>query len=257
MIALAALLLALPANETTALPSFPELAEFAPAAESAEAPTEPKWTGSVTLGANWTGGNTRTTALNGTADAEYRRPKDRTTIGLVYANSKNRIHDVVSEDRYGARAKYDYFFSEKTYGLVQSSYDVDTVASLRSRSTLGVGAGRQFREDETWKLSGEAGVTWKDEEYPHGQGGDDIAARFAYNADWHKRKNLGLSQTTTVLPVIDDFEDVFVSVDTRVKTNLTENMFGQLQWLLEHDETPAAGKDKTDHRVLLSVGWSF
>ena len=237
------------------VPATPVLTPAAVQEEAEE--SAPKWTGSISVGANWSGGNTRTTGINGTADAEYRRTDDRTTLGALYTYSKNRATDVVDDDRYGARAQYDYFFSEKTYGLVQTSYDVDVVADLRSRVTAGAGMGRQFREDDTLKLSGEAGLTWKDEEFPHGQGGDDIAARLAYNVNWNPNEAWEFGQSTTVLPVIDDLDDVLVTVDTRVKATLTQAMFAQLQWLFEHDETPASGKDETDHRVLFSLGWSF
>ena len=222
-----------------------------------DAPAAPKWTGSATIGANWSGGNTKTTGVNGTADAKYRRPDDRTTLGGLYTYSKNRATDVVDDDRYGARAQYDYIFSEKTYGLVQTSYDVDVVADLRSRVTAGAGMGRQFREDDVLKFSGEAGLTWKDEEFPHGAGGDDIAARLAYNVDWNPNETWAFGQSTTVLPVIDDLEDVLVTVDTRVKAKFSDSLFAQLQWLFEHDETPASGSDRTDHRVLFSLGWSL
>ena len=257
MILIPVLLMLLPASEGPALTGFPELVAPAPLQEEEAEVETPKWTGSLALGANWSGGNTRTEGVNGTFDTVYRRANDRTTLGAFSAYSKNRIHEVINEERYGARAQYDYFISEKTYALVQTSYDVDAVASLRSRVTAGAGLGRQFREDETLKLSGEAGLTWKDEEFPHGQGGDDITLRLAYDVTWIPNEQWELSQSVSVLPVLDDFADVYTLADTRVKATITGSMFGQLQYLLENDETPAAGKQRTDHRVLLAVGWSF
>ena len=261
MILILPLLMSLSQPEAPSLTGFPELSSPAPVVEPlVQDPEErpvPYWEGSVSLGANWSGGNTKTDGVNFTGNAARRGENDRVTLGAVYVYSKNRADDVVNEDRYAAKAQYDYFLSEKTYALAQTSYDVDVVADLRSRVTAGAGMGRQFREDETLKLNGEAGLTWKDEEYPHGQGGDDVAARLAYNVTWYPSKAWEFSQSTIVLPVIDDVSDVYLWVDTRAKASLTESMFGQLQYLLEHDETPAAGKDMTDHRVLLSVGWKF
>ena len=71
-------------------------------------------------------------------------------------------------------APYSAFEVPADLRVLHGRYDVDAVASLRSRVTAGVGLGRQFREDETLKFSSEAGLTWKDEEFPHGQGGDDL-----------------------------------------------------------------------------------
>jgi hypothetical protein len=39
--------------------------------------------------------------------------------------------------------------------------------------------------------------------------------------------------------------------------NLTEKMFAQLGWLFTWDNTPAAGAERTDNLVLLTIGWSF
>lgn len=265
MIPIAVLLMLLPSSEAPALaletarrPDPASLESLAAlVAQEAEEEVRGRWTGSLTLGANWAGGNTKNEGVNGTADAEFRRENDRTTVGASYAYQKDRAGDITNEDRYGARAQYDYFFTEKTYGLAQTSYQVDTVASLRSRVTAGVGAGRQFREDDVLKFSGEAGVSWKDEEFPHGQGGDDIVLRVAYNLDWKPNERWEFGQMTTILPVIDDVSDVYLLVDSRIKATISGSLFAQLQYVLAHDETPAAGKDMTDHRALLSVGWSF
>jgi len=34
-------------------------------------------------------------------------------------------------------------------------------------------------------------------------------------------------------------------------------MFGQFQWVVDWDNTPAPGKKETDQRYLLSIGWKF
>lgn len=221
---------------------------------------EPKWTGSVTAGAIVTTGNSETRNANATADAEYRREKDRITLGFLttYAEEKNTSPDwTLTDRRTSAKAKYDYFLSEKTYAFAQTSADKDRQASLDLRWTAGVGAGRQFLEDEKWKLSAEAGLTYFNESFNTGVDDDYMAARAAYNVEWHASEKWVLGQTTDIFPSLEDSEDVYVKADTRAKVTLTESMFGQLQWIVDYDNTPAAGKDRVDHRVLVSVGWKF
>jgi putative salt-induced outer membrane protein YdiY len=223
-------------------------------------PTEPKWTGSVTAGAILGMGNSETRTYNATADAEYRRAKDRVTLGFLTTSSeeKNTTPDWTTTDRRtSAKAKYDYFLSEKAYAFVQSSADTDRQASVDLRWTAGVGGGRQFRDDKTWKISAEAGVTYFNEEFKTGVQDDYISARGAYNVEWKANETWVLGQTTEVFPSLEDSEDIYVKADTRAKVSLTESMFGQIQWILDYDNTPAAGKDRVDHRVLLSVGWKF
>jgi putative salt-induced outer membrane protein YdiY len=248
------LLAAAPADAAPGgFPELPELKEYRRPALQEEA-TEPKWTGSITLGLGWVDGNTKSESLNTTADAEYRRENDRTTLGLLYAYKEE--FGVKTEDKYSARAQYDYFINEKTYALGQGSYETDTIAALKRRITVGAGFGHQFREDEEVKLNGEAGLSYVDEEYKTSDN-DYIAARLAYNGVWAFREGWEASHSLAVFPAVDNVDDYYLTSDARLKANLTESMFGQLQYLFDHDNTPASGAKKSDHKVTLSLGWGF
>ena len=56
---------------------------------------------------------------------------------------------------------------------------------------------------------------------------------------------------------VEDSDDVTARWDTRVKTNLTDTMFAQLQWVLTYDNTPVTGLDRQDHLLALTIGWTF
>lgn len=226
----------------------------------AAAPAAPKWTGSITAGGIYTSGNSETRTANASADAEYKREKDRTTLGFlwIYSDEKNSSPNWTLTDRKtSARAKYDYFFTPKTYGLAQASADNDHQADLDLRTTVGIGAGHQFADGETWKFSGEAGLTDFTEDFGSSPDDDYIAARAAYNAVWKPNKMWEFGQTLEAFPSLENADDFYGHLDTRAKATLTESMFGQLQWIVDYDNTPAAGKERTDHRVLISVGWKF
>jgi len=222
-------------------------------------PVKGRWTGSITAGGIVTSGNSETRNGNATADAEYRREKDRVTLGFLwnYAEEKNTTGSWnLTDRRTSGKAKYDYFFTEKTYGLVQTSAEADEAADLDLRWTLGAGVGRQFQESERWKLSAEAGLAWFDEEYET-TSDEYVAGRLAYNAAWKPHRVWELGQTGELFPSLEDSDDVNAKVDTRAKVSFTESMFGQLQWVFDWDNTPATGKEREDHRFLLSVGWKF
>jgi hypothetical protein len=34
-------------------------------------------------------------------------------------------------------------------------------------------------------------------------------------------------------------------------------MFAQLAWVWDYDSTPSPGRDRSDNRYVLSVGWKF
>ncbi len=241
----------------TLLVSAPALlADATQAPAAAPAPVEPKWTGSVALGASYSDGNTSRRTASATADAEYRREKDRTTLGFLwnYAEEQAGITDRKTQ----GRAKYDYFFSKKMYGLVQASAENDFQSSLDLRYTIGAGLGYQFEDTESWKLSGELGLAYVNENFAGTTDDTDyLAARGAYKWDWKPNAKYALGQVGEIFPSLERGEDVNARIDTKGRMNLTDKMFAQLEWLYQWDNTPAAGKKRVDNLVILGLGWSF
>jgi putative salt-induced outer membrane protein YdiY len=219
-----------------------------------------RWTGAVSVGAVSTNGNTDTNSVSATADGEYRREKDRTTLGAFwsYQDQKNSTGGTdVTDRKTGGKGKYDYFFSKKVYGLAQASADNDYQADLKLRTTIGVGAGYQWREDAKIKFGTEAGLSEFSEDFYNSPDDDYLAARLAEKLDWNINKDWSIGHTAEAFPSLENADDLYTKIDTRLKVSLTKKMFAQLQWVWDWDNTPAAGKDRSDNRYALTLGWSF
>lgn len=230
-------------------------------AEDAPAPVTDKWTGSVAIGASYQDGNTDTRAVNANANAEYRREKDRwTATGYWnYGETKDQATNdyVLNARKAGLGLKYDYFFSKKTYGFANAGIETDKLADLQRRYFVGAGLGYQWREDDTLKWGSEAGAGYFTEDRYVDVDDDYIAARVANNIDWKINDKSNLINTLAAYPSLEDGDDVYGRSDTRFKTSLSEKMFAQLQWVWDWDNTPSAGKDRSDNTVTLGIGWSF
>lgn len=245
--------------------SLTELLQDAPAAAqaaAAEEPKDPKWTGSLTVGAKVTTGNSETRGANVSADAELRREKDRTTLGFLWLfdeNANNVTNDyVITERKTAGTGQYDYFISEKTYALGQASLQGDYSSDLDLRQIYGLGLGRQLREDEVLKLGAEAGVSFVNEAYGNAASDKEyVAARLAYVLAWQISESWVLGQDAAGYPSLESSEDFYVVVDTRLKAAFGKSMFGQLQWLYDWNNNPSAGKEKVDNQFLLSIGWKL
>ncbi|MEZ5980429.1 MAG: DUF481 domain-containing protein [Planctomycetota bacterium] len=225
----------------------------------AEAPT---WHGFLTLGATLTSGNTdiRTVAAN--AEAVLDRGEDRWTIRAYwnYGEEKDQATGDynLTQRQAGASGKYDYFFSEKTYAYGTGSVQTDTIAGLDLRWTLGAGVGHLFLDEEDRTFSGEAGLSYVDESYVVSS--DDasyLALRLAYDFFYQISETTSFRQITEVFPSLESSDDIYAKVDSSVSVQLTENMIGKLQHVMDYDNTPASGADRLDHRVILTVGWTF
>lgn len=213
------------------------------------------WTGGVNGSAIITDGNTETRSANAGANAEYRREKDRTSFGAFWNYQDDSTG--VTQRRTGAKAQYDYFFAEKTYGLVQTSIENDKSADLERRWIFGVGVGEQLLENTEHKVSVEAGVSWFDEHFGSSPNADYFAARAAYNWDWNMNKDWTFFHGGEIYPSLENSNDVYAKLDTRIKVSLSDKMYAQGQWVMDWDNTPAAGKESVDDRYILSIGWTF
>ncbi len=250
----AAALAVAPASNT--IPAIP----LADAALEDAKPTG--WTGSVSIGATFSSGNTNKRTANSTADAELRREKDRWKLAAYwnYADQEDATtgDDVLTERKLGASAQYDYFLSKKLFAYAAASGQYDATAGLDLRRTIGVGLGYQFKEEEDLKWALEAGLSHVDENFEDADSDAEyIAARAASDLFWQIAKDWTFAQKVEVFPSLEDKDDVYLRADQRLRATLTASMFAQLQYVFDYDNTPSAGKERDDHLVALTVGWTF
>ena len=216
---------------------------------------EQGWYGSFAAGGMIRTGNNKTRTANASVDAGWRRNDNRVTLqGLWSYQDDNRV--VTQRKLYGF-AKYDRFLSEKTFAYGQTSGDADKEAGLELRATLGAGLGRQFRDDETFKFSGEAGLSGVSEEFETSGKNEYLAARLAYSAAYNHSDSWAFEQDAQAFPSLENGDDIYVRLDTRAKLTMTESMFAQFQWVMDYDNTPDTGKDRIDNLFAVSIGWSF
>lgn len=219
-----------------------------------------KWTGNVNIGASYSDGNTDARSINAAADAERRAEKDRWTAKAYWNYGEQRGGDGefgLSQRRAGASLKYDYFMSKQLYLFGIAGIETDTLADIRKRYYVGAGVGYQWREEANFKWGSEVGVTFFKTDYKVSEDTDYIAARIANNIAWQINDKTKLENNIEVFPSVEDAKDFYGKSDTKIKTNLSEKMFAQLQWVYQYTARPAAGKERNDNLVVLGVGWSF
>jgi putative salt-induced outer membrane protein YdiY len=264
MCPLSALLLALaPSADPLSVSPIPAPREApAPAAAGPQddaAPAEetlPKWSGSVAVGATHTSGNSDVQTVSVDTNVERRAEKDRETVHAWWHYGEQ--DDEISERNAGTTAEYNRFVTEKLYLLANAGVETDSQADLDLRWYAGGGAGYQFLEEPDLTLSGEAGLVYFVEDYSSDP--DDaeyVAGRAAYSLGWQLAKTVRFEQDAQAFQGFEDIEDFYGKLDSRLKAHFTETMFGQLQWVWDYDNTPATGKDRSDHRLALALGWSF
>jgi putative salt-induced outer membrane protein YdiY len=220
-----------------------------------------KWTGGINVGGVYLTGNTERRAINAGVDAERRTQDDRFTVRGRWDYAEDKIGPGMwnlSQRRTYGGMKYDYFFAPKWYVWGNVSAEGDTRANLDLRLTIGGGIGHQLFDTKTFKLGLELGPAYLFEDYrTNTPSNETVTGRGAYTLQWDITDTIRFLQFTEAFMSLEDAGDVFVRKDSRLQTKLTDNMVGQLQWILLYDNTPAPGNDRVDHNVNVSLGWTF
>lgn len=221
-----------------------------------------EWTGAFKLGAGMISGNTERRSVSGAFDAELRRTEDRITTDAQwdYAQDQDRTTRDwnLTQRRTGGGLKYDRFVTETTYVLATTRVLGDTLADIDLRWTAGVGYGLQLIDSEATKFAVEAGVSYLTESYRSGaESNDYLAARVAYKLRHTFNERTSLIHGVEAFPSTESSDDVYFQSTTEMRTSLTESMIGSIAWIWDYDNTPAPSRERSDHRVLLTVGWSF
>jgi putative salt-induced outer membrane protein YdiY len=225
-------------------------------------PSRPKWTGSVSVNGLVTTGNSETTSIGVAADAVRRAERDRITLGAGYLYGRQEIRDTGEDettvDSMFGFGKYDYFLVKDFYLFGSVRAERDRIADLDLRFTPSVGLGYQWFEGPTLNLSSEAGVAWIYEDYRHRESASHFGARLAYHVDYKPHDVVLLFHNLEWLPSFEDpVGDYNLNTDAGVRATIVGGLFSEIKVELRQDSTPAPGRDKTDVRYLLAVGYAF
>jgi len=225
-------------------------------------PARPKWSGAVVAGATLARGNTKSDSFSLNANAQIRRENDRTSLGAGYRNDKqtdqNTGVESTTTDNWFLRGKYDYFLSEKLYLYANALYEKDSVANLDMRFAPGAGFGYQWIETTDLNFFTEGGPSWVYERYTDPDTSDSyMAIRLAYHLDKVLYKNVKAFHNVEYLPSTERADTFLVNADAGLQTKLIGSWIMEAKAELQHNSQPADGRDKSDYRYILGLGWTF
>lgn len=227
------------------------------------------WTGSVLVGAGFSSGNTDRRSINAAFQASRRSEVDRTSADASWDYAEDKRTDDPStpgdesgwdltQRRVGAGIKYDYFISKKVYTLVNGRVLSDTLADLDLRLTAGAGVGYQWVETDDTRFSTELGVSYLREEYRSDSPSQDyVAARIAYRYEQQLTEATRIIHSVEAFPSVEDKDDIYLQLTVQLQNKIFDGMVAQVGWVWDYDNTPAPGRERSDHRVTLAIGWTF
>ncbi len=231
-------------------------------------PPTAKWSGNISLGASATRGNSYTQGANAAFEAVRRGDNDRFRFDGGYSGARQKDPDtdenVTTKRESYLGLQFDYFFSEKLFGYAKTRAERNAIAGIDLRFLSGVGGGWQFFDDDDFKLSTEAGLSWVSENYRDDPDtGENVdseeywSGRVAYHVDKKFGSLVSLFHNTEWYPGFEHEGGHFVKADAGLRSSLTESMFAEFKVLWDWDSTPAEGAERTDVTYMLNLGWTF
>lgn len=215
-----------------------------------------EWSARINVGASKSSGNTDNEAINVDAEAEGRGEKDRLSF-LAEVNRETSAGKKTADDQ-RLSGQYDRFVSEKWFVYLQGSAERDDFQDLNLRTTIGPGAGYQIIDTEDTSLSVQAGPTYVNEDYDIAEDRNFATARWAVKFSTFVFERFAqLFHDHEGLVNLENTSDVLVRTRQGVRIPLRNNLNVSAQVNLDHDTEPAPGRDKTDTKYILSLGYTF
>jgi putative salt-induced outer membrane protein YdiY len=223
---------------------------------------EPKWHGEISGAVISTHGNTKNLSESVSAAVTKRGENDRTLLSFDYYYAKQRDENTgemeKTQDQWKARGKYDYFFSKKLYGFIDTRYERDAIAELQRRVLIGAGGGYQWVESEPFNFSTDAGIATRYESYYNDtESSSQVTAQLGYHLDKKLNKTLTFINDLTYYPAFEKFSDYYLTTTAELRAKVTELIFTNFKVVFDYDVTPAEGKGSTDVKYILGVGVTF
>jgi putative salt-induced outer membrane protein YdiY len=128
-----------------------------------------------------------------------------------------------------------------------------------SKTAIGVGIGKELFKNDTQSLKLTLGVSYNFEKYSDNTPDDDFAALTQY-IEYSNQIN-DISSIYLKLGAMENFEDFSndyeLSMVAGIRFAVAKSLNLSLESELDYDNSPSAGYDKTDTKILVKLGYDF
>lgn len=221
------------------------------AAKEAEiASMQRKWKYEANVDVNGKSGNTDSLNIGVGLRATLESKEDLLKVYTTY--QRNETNSVKSADEIKGGIEYSNFFYNDLGWYVRSELEVDEFENIDLRSTSALGITYRFLNNDTWKLIGRTGLSYRYESYnmvtpPAPSSNDSMGLDFGLNSDYKFGKYARLLTDISYTPSFEDFGDYLFVHDSGLEMPLSIG-----QWVLRvginnsYNSQPTGGRDKMD-----------
>jgi len=224
------------------------------AAAQAELGTSGDWQSTALFGLTATGGNSETLLFNATALTA--REWGPHTLGLSAGGTYGEIEGAINAQTYYASAAHKYAMADPLYFATAANYLHDDLAAVDYRISVIPNLGINLIDNDRKKLFLEGGPTYIFEDVG-GIEDDYLAYRLAGGLEKTLSVTSKIWAGAEYLGDFDESDNYLINSEVGIDTSLSDKLSLKTFVQYVYDNTPAAGFEDTDIRLISALAVTF
>jgi putative salt-induced outer membrane protein len=211
------------------------------------------WSGEGAFGFTSSSGNTDTQNLN--AALSIARQSKQWNNSLALDAIRNEADSETSADRWSLRRRSEYVLAEKSYSFGQARYEEDEFSGYSESTSLAVGLGSRFIENDKHLLDLSAGVGYRnlvESNTGDSEDGGIVTSDLVYE--------FKISESTTfseVALIEAGADNTFIQSVTALRSKISGSLSSQISYLVQHNSDVSPNIENTDQIITISLVYGF
>jgi putative salt-induced outer membrane protein YdiY len=228
------------------------------AKEQAAEELKRKWTTQVAVHVSGKSGNSEEKSMGASVSSVLTGKHDELKFYGSYSREESEGEKTTDERKVGMR--YTSYFHEPWGWYARQELEGDEIENIRLRSVTAAGISRRFANEDHYKLSGNAGLSYRYETYEDGSPdtgtiGLDIGVQHFYRM----KNRFEINNELTYVPSIEDFADYLIKQHSWLDFPLGDSGLWKVRMGLKNDynSMPEGGRKNLDttYYSSLVVDW--
>lgn len=217
------------------------------------------WRGSVDVSLTSSSGNNESANASLNADAVRQRERDKLVASVLslYSRSETDGVEELTASRFLAKTRYDWNFSDRTYGFLGYDLEKDKLADLKWRHSPSIGAGLHLRKTETFTFDVFAGYSHNREELYTGAKRSFDEGLIGEETTHRLSEDTSLRQRFVIYPNLTDSGEYRAVFDASLLSPLIGSWNLTLNLSARYQSNPPLGVQKRDTLVFAGLQYRW
>jgi putative salt-induced outer membrane protein len=213
------------------------------------------WDGYMSLGGIVKSGNTESVTVNLSFAALREWEHDRFQFRFLY-NYEEKDKTLSGRDFFGTM-KFDHFFTKNFFNALSLEIKGDEFKDLNLRTTVSLGVGYRFWNDDAKTLELEGGVAYFSENRDVGMDQEFFAGRFGLTFSYKIFENLSLNDYLLYYPNFERPREYRLRNELSLISALGAGWSTKVTYIFDQDTEATFGTLKKDHQFIFAIQYSF